>query len=484
MPSLKELREKAGEVHGRLVEIRDRYNERKEADKTGAELWPKEEREAWDTTNAEYDALKDQIDEEKRHEDLNSRIDQIEREARDGTGDESGEGDGNHRNRPGQEDFLDNLRSMLNGRDERRQQGPSNAEQRDMALQAWFGRRHQACRSEQHLAAAQQFGIDPGADELVLDLYNTRQLRGLQTEFRSVHPALMEQRALSAGQGSAGAFVIGSTLVGSLERNMLAFGGVEQVADEMVTDNGEGISWPTADDTSNEGEMLGENTATGSDEDPTLAQVKWAAYEFSSKALKVPVRLLEDAPNTFADTLGEMLGERLGRAKNRKFTSGTGANQPKGIVTCATLGVTAASATAIAADEIIELEHSVDPAYRDQPGSGWMMHDNILLHIRKLKDGSGQYLWQPGLALGIPDRMLGRLLSINQHMDSAVATTNKTILFGAMKKYKVRRVRQVIVLRLKERAAEYRQEWFLAFVRADGNLLDAGTAPVKYLQQA
>jgi len=334
------------------------------------------------------------------------------------------------------------------------------------------------------MAACQRFGLDAGSDELVIDLYDTRQLRGAQLEMRDLNPALMEQRALSAGKGTAGAFVIGSTLVSSLERNMLAFGPMEQVADIMVTETGEEMGWPTADDTSNEGEMLGENTETAADDEPTFGAVKFFAYEFSSKALKVPVRLLEDAPGSFAQELGSMLGERLGRAKNRKFTSGTGSNQPKGIVTAASLGVTAASATAIASDEIIELQHSVDPAYRQAPGVGFMMHDNIVMHVRLLKDGNGQYLLQPGLQEGRPDRLIGNSVAINQHMDSAVASENKTILYGDLRKYKVRRVRQVVILRLKERGAELRQEWFIAFQRADGNLLDAGTAPIKYLQQA
>jgi HK97 family phage major capsid protein len=242
------------------------------------------------------------------------------------------------------------------------------------------------------------------------------------------------------------------------------------------------MSWPTADDTTNEGEMIGENPSSANTADPTFAAVRWNAYEFGSKAVKVPVRLLEDAPTTFAQTLGEMLGTRLGRAKNRKFTTGTGISQPKGIVTCATLGKTAASATALTADEVIEFQHSVDPAYRDQPGAGFMAHDSILLQIRLLKAGDGHYIWQSGLVQAMPDMLLNKPVTVNQHMDSALAASNKIMLFGQLTKYKVRRVRDVVILRLKERGAELRQEWFLAFQRADGNLLDAGTAPIKYLQ--
>jgi HK97 family phage major capsid protein len=484
MPSLKELRERASEVHQQMCEVRDAYNERKAAGKTGAELWPKEAREGWEKLNAEHESLRAQIAEEKRSGDLDAAIADMERESREqpppGDGQPPVPPAGENRQRPGQDD----RRGQAAGNGGQRPDPQAEIETRDLALQAWFGRRHAQCRSERHLQAAQHCGLDLGADELVIDLYDSRQFRAAQHQLRTIHPSMLEQRALSGHVGGSGAFLIGSTLVSAMEINMLAFGGVEQVADIIVTQSGEEMSWPTADDTSNEGEMLGENTETNDDEDPTFAAVRWNAYEFSSKAVKVPVRLLEDAPQTFAQSLGEMLGERLGRAKNRKFTSGTGIGQPKGIVVCASSGKTAASATAITADEIIELEHSVDPAYRSQPGTGFMAHDSILMQIRLLKHGDGTYVWQSGLIQGMPDRLLNRPVTPNQHMDSALAANNKVLLFGQLSKYKVRRVRQVVILRLKERGAEKRQEWFLAFQRADGNLLDAGTAPVKYLQMA
>jgi HK97 family phage major capsid protein len=464
MPSLKELRESAGAVVKTMHEIRDRYNERKTAGKTGAELWPENERTAWDEANATYATLKTQIDEEKRASDLDTIIAEAER---------TGQLPGTPPAPPGES----------RGTPPPQLTGEQLIEERDLAVQAWAGYRSPACRTERHLQAAQRCGIDPSADQLVLDLYDSRSFTTMQAEYRLTHPTLLQQRALSANTGSIGGFLIGSTLVSSLERNMLAFGGIEQVADVIVTQTGEEISWPTADDTTNEGEIIGENPGTPNEAEPSMALVKWGAYEFSSKLIKVPVRLLEDAPSYLADALGSMLGERIGRAKNRKFTTGTGNSQPKGLVTCAASGGTTASSTAITYDELIRLEHSIDPAYRDDPSCCYMMHDNIILEVRLLKDGGSRYIWQPGLMQGTTDRLNGRRVVVNQHMASALASANKTVLFGKMSAYKVRRVRQLVLLRLKERFAETRQEGFIAFERADGNLLNAGTAPVKYLAQ-
>ena len=133
-------------------------------------------------------------------------------------------------------------------------------------------------------------------------------------------------------------------------------------------------------------------------------------------------------------------------------------------------------------DEIIDLFHSVDPAYRASPSCRFMFNDSTLSAIRKLKDGDGNYLWQAadGRA-GEPAAILGRGYVINQAMDS-IATAKKTVLFGDMNKYVVRRVRDFTLLRLAERYAEYYQVGFLAFNRLDGELLD--TAAVKHLVQA
>ena len=91
--------------------------------------------------------------------------------------------------------------------------------------------------------------------------------------------------------------------------------------------------------------------------------------------------------------IGDLLGERLGRRANLELTTGDGTGDPNGIVTASSAGKVAASTSAITWDEIIELEHSVDPAYRMGPKVCYMFNDNVLRDVRKLKDGDGNYLW-------------------------------------------------------------------------------------------
>jgi len=99
--------------------------------------------------------------------------------------------------------------------------------------------------------------------------------------------------------------------------------------------------------------------------------------------------------------------------------------------------------------------------------------------VRKLKDSQGHYLWAPPATPGARAVLLGYRLVTNN--DVATMSANaKSILFGDFTRYKVRRVRDVTLVRLNERYADNLQTGFFAFARFDGNLIDAGTHPVKY----
>jgi len=360
---------------------------------------------------------------------------------------------------------------------------------RALALQAWVRTQVHQDLDNEHLEACRLVGLNPARPVLALRLLDTHAHADLRARFAASHPSRARQNlaeyraALSTGSGPAGGYLVPpETLIRQLEINMLAYGGVRQVAESIRTASGERLSWPTADDTTNTGAQLGESTTIGSSVEPSFAKVFWDAYKFSSKPILVPYELIQDSAFNLPQILGEMLGERLGRITNTKFTTGTGAATPKGIVTASTAGKTTASATAIAADEIIDLVHSIDPAYR--AGAGFMMHDGILQAIRKLKDGQGRYLMDFGLAMGMPDRLLGYAVTINQDMQATVATGTKTMLFGLLSHYKVRTVGEVRLYRLQERYRDTDQDAFIAFCREDGNLLTAGTVPVKHLLQA
>jgi len=353
-------------------------------------------------------------------------------------------------------------------------------EHRVLAFQAWG--RAQSGRSlrPEHEEACSLVGLNPRQNELEISLLPTR---ALSTVRRGRDWTDLERRDLSAQLGASGAFTIPVDFIRQMEDAMLAWGGMLEACEILRTSTGGEIPWPTDNDTSNTGELIGENTdASTATADPLIGQVIFRAHIFSSKMVKTPVALLEDSAFDLAAFLSTKLGQRLGRVQNTYYTTGTGVGQPKGITVASTSGKTTAGSTAITTDEILDLIHSVDPAYR-ATGCSFMMHDSIVLYLRKLKDGEGRYIWQESARVGEPSSLFGYPVIINQDMASSLASTYRTMLFGQFSKYKIRQVNTIRLRRLVERYAEYDQEAFIAFMRADGNLVDAGTHPVKYMIQ-
>ena len=286
---------------------------------------------------------------------------------------------------------------------------------------------------------------------------------------------------MSVFDGSAGGYLVPIDFLNNLQVNMVAFSGMMQVADIIQTASGSELQIPTMDDTSNTGEFVGENADQDGSTDPNLGQVSMFAFKASSKMVKVPYELLEDNAFNLAGRMGSILGQRLGRIKNTRFTTGTGVKQPRGLLTASTLGVTAASATVILFDEVFDLDASVDPAYGDN--GTFMCHKNTAVHLRKKKDSTGQYLWQPSVAAGQPDTVNAKQVYYNTAFPQ-IATGNKVLTYGDHSKYLIRESGVLRLRRFDERYGNVDQVAFIAFQRVDGNLIDAGTAPVKYLQMA
>ena len=359
--------------------------------------------------------------------------------------------------------------------------GPTE-EQRALALQAWVLSQRGRDLTPAHQDACKAVGLNPRVNELALSLRRDN-YRRVRSELRGF--TVPERRAGAANPQAVNLLTSGGALIpegfiSNLEIALLQYGGIRQVADVLRTESGNDLPWPTVNDSGVKGQILSENQ-TVTTKDMTFGTVVFHAYKYTSGIVLVPVELIEDAAFQLANTIGELCGIRIGRIQSDHFTTGTGAAQPTGLMVAATLGVTAASATAIAGDDLYALKHSVDPAYRAMDPS-YMMNDQVLLAVKKLKDGLGRYLWQSSLAGDRPDTIDGDPVVINQSMVSTLAATNKSISYGAHAKYKIRDVSEIRLRRLVERFADADQEAFIMFMRGDGNLLDAGTHPVKFLQ--
>ena len=451
MKTAKELREERAKMLPRLEELRGRANDE-------AQEWRAEDEANWTALNKDWDALTAQIQRAEKVE----RVDGLRAEQSAAVATAVA---------PGREDTSERQAERADG--ESREQ---LAERHNLAFRGWLRHAIGDPVPQPEAEAAQALGVRMGTEIQI-----RRYPRAPQSE--RDFQRMAERRAMTVSTGATGGFLVPEGFVDQFERAQLYFGGMRDHSHILRTASGEPLTWPTGDDTSNTGEQVGEGSSVTEDTTgATIGALVLGSYKFSSKMIKVNRELIRDSAVDIAGMLGEMLGERIGRITNTRFTTGTGNATCYGITVRATTGKTTASATAITGDEIIDLVHSVDKAYRVHPSTGFLMNDLIVAYVRKLKDGNSQYLWQPGLQGGVPDRLLTYPVTINNDMASTVVASAITMVFGQLYAYKIRDVGDIILRRLVERYAESDQEAFVAFSSHDGNLVTAGN-PVKRMVQ-
>lgn len=301
----------------------------------------------------------------------------------------------------------------------------------------------------------------------------------LNAEDRTAYEA--EARALATSPDSAGGFLVPEEMQKSITEAILQFGGMRQSRSTIMrTRGGNALTIPQVDDTAEVGAIVAEGVAAA-EGDPAFTELVLGAFKYTSDAVRISIELLQDNEiDNFEGFLGNLLGTRIGRLQNTHFTVGVGTTEPVGVVPASTLGETSASATEILKDEIIDLIHSVDPGYA--ANAEFMMNYKTLGDLRKLADTDGLPIWND-VQENTPSRLYGHPIIVNQDMaDPAIDAI--PILFGDFSLYLIRDVFPIRVTRTTELFWLESQVALMALARADGNLNDAGTAPVKHLVMA
>lgn len=204
--------------------------------------------------------------------------------------------------------------------------------------------------------------------------------------------------------------------------------------------------------------------------DDAFSQVSIGAYKLGTM-IKVSEELLADSVFDLEAYISKEFARRIGAREEESFFNGDGKGKPLGILAAkdgAEVGVTAASATAITADEVIDLFYSLKAPYRKN--AVWVLNDATVKQIRKLKDSTGQYLWQPSLVAGTPDTILGRPVKTSAFMPVAAAGA-KTIAFGDFKYYWIADRQGRTFKKLSELYAANGQVGFMGTQRVDGKLI-------------
>ncbi len=454
MPSIVDLQLKKGQLAKDAGEIIS------SAHADGREALRKEEEDKFNSIHTDIEALTSQIK-------ILQRQDEVERSLAE----------------PGQRKSDPNPISEHRG-DSQLSRG--NRDQQD-AVRGWFlaGAPSNGAVPSQYREAARRVGLNLDNKSLTFRLGGTAmQSRHREDILRWEQLHAEETRANSGPQNStsAGGFSIQDAAMREVEVALLSFGAMRRAGCTIIrTDTGGPLPIPTVNDTTNVGHLVTEGTTIVTT-DVTFAQLVLDAWKYTSDKVLVSTELMQDNSVNLPSLLGRILGERIGRAVNVDFTTGNGSAKPNGVVNAATFTqLTTGGSSSLTLTNLVNLYHSVDPSYRD--GAKWMFADGTLAKIKLLVDSQSRPLWLPGLVDRAPDTLLGSPYVINQDM-AAVTSTGKSVLFGDFSKYWIRDVRDVTLLRLDERFAEFLQVAFLAFMRTDGDLLDAGTHPIKGIQQA
>lgn len=329
------------------------------------------------------------------------------------------------------------------------------------------------------------------ADKALADLRhgrNSGEERSISDQFRALYNGEMrhldiatsqksfdEARALSKGTATAGGNTVPTDFVNRLYEHLietatLLRGG----ATVLNTTSGENIDMPVT--TSHGTAALVLEGGTIPQADPAFGKRTLGAYKYGDLIL-VPNELLTDTAVDLTGYLSRQAGRAVGNALGAHLVTGTGSSQPAGISTSTTLGVTGATGVAGAPnfDNIIDLVYSVIGPYRNSPNAAFLIKDTTAGALRKLKDSSGRYLWEPTVTAGVPDRMLGYPVLTDPYMP-ATAVNAKSVIFGDLSTYYVRLVNGVRFERSDDFKFDTDQVAFRCLMRGDGLLLDQSGA--------
>ena len=302
----------------------------------------------------------------------------------------------------------------------------------------------------------------------------------LRKSFRdmTVDEALSVRNTMSTTTSSQGGYAVQSTVASELIDLLKNYGYMRAVASNLTTDQGNPLSYPTSDGTSETGEWIAQNT-TATAADPTFGTVALNVFKASSKIVAVPLELLQDASIDIQAMVFKRLADRIGRISNTGFTTGGGSTDPNGLITASSTGKTGTTGQTLTViyDDLVDLVDSLDAAYlAASPSLGFMMSQTMRRVVRKIKDTSGRPIWTPsydgGISVGTPDMLLGYPVFLNN--DIAVpAASAKSLAFGNFDRYMIRDAMEMTMFRFDDSAyMKLGQVGFLAWARTGGNLLD------------
>lgn len=288
---------------------------------------------------------------------------------------------------------------------------------------------------------------------------------------------LRPNNAQSEGVGSQGGYLVPAGFRQKLTERMKNYGGLSNVVENISTETGNNISWPTIDDTANSGEVVVEGSAHAAQSDIVVGKKELRAYTYqtggaSGNPIRMSVDLLQDDAFDLVGKLAPMMGTRLMRALASDLAVGSGVGEPQGIVTGLTGIEIAADTAGIVYDDLLTFIHSVDPDYRRN--ARWSFNDLSLKKIRQIKDSNGDPLWRSMTSTIGDPASDGILLDYPYTIDQAFPdfsaasnTTNWGVFGDLVEGYVLRKVRSIVIVVNPWTRANQREVEYTAWMRAD-----------------
>jgi HK97 family phage major capsid protein len=309
------------------------------------------------------------------------------------------------------------------------------------------------------------------------EVYSSEEYRGsYHTYLRrgKNNVSFAEERALTVGTNTAGGYTVPTELENQITRKLEERNVMRQLGKVITTSGEHKIPIITDDGTAYWTAEGGAYTKS----DMVFDQKTLDAHK-ATRLMPISEELLNDSAFDLDSEVSTSFANSVGDLEEAAMVNGDGAGKPTGFLVDATVGATTASGTDISSDELLDLFFALRRPYRRN--AAWIMNDSTIKVVSKIKDGNGQYLWQPGLQAGVPDTLKGRPVHAATDMPS-IALSSKSIAFGDFSYYIIGDRQGKSIQRLNELYAENGQVGFRAFQRVDAKLKLAEA--IQVLQQA
>lgn len=295
--------------------------------------------------------------------------------------------------------------------------------------------------------------------------------------------AIEQIRALSKGTATAGGNTVPVSFYNRLlEHLILTASLLRGGATILNTTSGESMTIPVT--TAHGGATLVPEAGVIPQNDPAFGTRTLGSYKYGV-LIRVPRELIDDTAVDLLGYLARQAGRAVGNVFGTDLIVGNGTAKPLGLAASTTLGVTGGTGVAGVPtfDNLIDLYYSVISPYRNSPDAAWLINDTTAGALRKLKDSSGRYLWEPSLIPGTPDTIFGKAIYTDPNM-VGTGVNNKSVIFGDLSTYWVRLVGGLRFERSDEFAFDSDVTVFRCLIRGDGILTDTTGAVKHYVGAA